>query len=245
MTRWNARSFALILGALAAGSLCAQPSYPSGTIYFNAADYGGPPVADAPYCAERRNVRVVTQPDGTQQTLEYDPRRICRDSAGRVRYEGPVFAQPGGPAVDPPMIEIRDPIAGARYVIYAVDKAVYRQPLRPLRTLHPPERMPFPADPAIRNTEQDLGTQTMEGLEVIGRRYILNATTTSEQWWSPDIGEFVLEKETSTVNGELTHRLISVTRDEPDPELFRLPPDYAVIDRPASFTILWGQPTRN
>ena len=44
----NARSFALISGALAVGSLCAQPSHPSGTTYIQAAYYSMPPAVGAP-----------------------------------------------------------------------------------------------------------------------------------------------------------------------------------------------------
>ena len=105
----NTRWFALILGALAAGSLCAQNSYPVGTIYFPAADYSMPPAVDAPYCGETRNVNTVTRPDGTQKIVEFAPSKSCRDSAGRTRSEKPVWRQPGGPQIGPLLIEIETP----------------------------------------------------------------------------------------------------------------------------------------
>jgi hypothetical protein len=246
----NARSFALIFGALAVGSLCAQNSYPVGTIYFRAADFSMPPAVSAPFCGETRNVSTVTQPDGTQRIVEFAPNKSCRDSAGRTRSERPVWLQPGGPQVGPLLIEIRDPVAASKYVLYAVNNTVYRQSLQPNRTVHPPSPMPSPADREVSLSMEDLGTQIMEGLVVEGRRYTLppgssgndtTVTRTAESWWSPELAVYVLQKTSDPVKGELIHKLIHVTRSEPDPDLFRLPPDYTLVDKTGDFTILWGQ----
>jgi len=238
----HARYCALIFGAFAVGSLCAQDSYSAGTIYFQAADYSGPTVVGAPFCGETRNVKTVSQPDGTQKIVEFAPNKSCRDSAGRTRNEQPVWLQPGGPQVGPLLVEIRDPVAAARYVVYAVNKTVYRQPLQSRRTVHPPAPMPRPADSEVSRSMEDLGTQTMEGLVVEGRRYTLPpGTTTEESWWSPELGVYVLQRSSDSVKGELIHKLIHVTRSEPDPDLFRLPADYAVVDKSGDFGIVWGQ----
>jgi hypothetical protein len=204
---------------------------------------------DAPYCVETQNVRTVTQPDGTQNTLEYAPTRTCRDSAGRTRHEYPIYLQPGGPQVGPLFIEIDDPVAHAKYIVYAVNRTVYRQELPTRRAQHPPCPAPYAAGRDLVGGVENLGTQTMEGLLVEGRRYTLRpgswginttVTETVESWWSPELGVYVLEKTSDAVTGELVHRLIHVTRGEPDPNLFRLPPDYAVVDETGDFTILWG-----
>jgi len=246
----NVRAFTVLCGILSAGSLYAQKTYPTGTVYFRAKDYAGPPVADAPYCGETRNVRTITQADGTQKTEEYAPSKSCRDSAGRSRVESPVWLQPGGPQVGPLEILLRDPVARAKYVVYPVNKTVYRQQLPPVKAVHPPRPMPFPAEPAVLASEEKLGTQVMEGLVVEGRRYTLppgssgnwdtRVTRIAESWWSPELGVSVLEKTSDAVKGELVHTLIHITRGEPDPEMLRLPPDYAVVDEGGDFTIPWG-----
>ena len=246
----DARSFALIFGALAVGPLCAQNSYPVGTIYFRAADFSMPPVLGAPYCGETQHVRIVTQPDGTQKIVEFAPVKSCRDSAGRTRYENPVWMQPGGPQVGPLLIQIRDPVAAAKYVLHAVNKTVYRQPLQPNRAVRPPLPLSTPADKEVSRGMENLGTQIMEGLVVEGRRYTFppgspgNNTAVArvdESWWSPELAVYVLQKTSDPVNGELIHTLIHVTRGEPDPNLFRLPPDYTLVDKTGDFTIVWGQ----
>lgn len=241
----NARSFALIFAALATGSLCADDSYPVGTIYFGAADYSMPPAVGAPFCGETLNVRTMTQPNGVQKVVEFAPVKGCRDSEGRTRYENPVWLQPGGPQVGPPLIQIRDPVAAAKFVLYAVNKTVYRQALQRNTTLHPPVPLPRPT-----GGMEDLGTQIMEGLLVEGRRYTIppgssgnnaNVTSTNEYWWSPELAVYVLQKTSDPVKGELIHKLIHVTRGEPDPDMFRLPPDYTLVDKTGDFAILWGQ----
>ena len=242
----NVRAFAVISAVLAAGSLYAQKWFPVGTVYFSAKDYSPWPVVDAPYCAEKRNVRTLTQPDGTKKTEEYAPSKTCRDSAGRSRLEYPVWLQPGGPPVGPLEILIRDPVAHARYVVYAVNKTVYRQEMPETRTVHPPVR----GGSGGGNVE-DLGTQTMEGLPVEGRRFVKdipagsegNDTSfirTFEEWWSPELGVYVLQKSSDLVKGELVHQMVHISRGEPDAEMFRPPADYAVVDETGDFTILWG-----
>jgi len=142
----NGRCLAVLCGALVVVSQGAENWYPVGTVYFQAKDYSGLPVADAPYCGERRNVRTITQADGTQKILEYAPQKICRDSAGRTRYEYPVYRDLTGPQVGPLSIEISDPVARAKYVVYEINKTVYRQELPATRAQHPPCPTPTPAE---------------------------------------------------------------------------------------------------
>jgi hypothetical protein len=220
-------------------------------VYFHAKDYSGPPIVNAPFCGDRRNVGTVTQPDGTQKTLEYAPAKVCRDSAGRTRSEYPIYLKPGGPQVGPLFIGISDPVAPAKYVVYAVNKTVYRQELPARRAVHSPVGVPRPAGSDLVGGIENLGTRTMEGLLVEGHRFARDIparqegndtsfTRTFEDWWSPELGEFVLEKSSDAVKGEILHTLINISREEPDPDLFRLPPDYAVVDEAGDFTILWG-----
>jgi hypothetical protein len=88
---------------------------------------------------------------------------------------------------------------------------------------------------------ESLGTQVIEGVQVEGKK----TTTTfpvgsmgndrpmvhvSEYWNSPELKIIVLAKNTDPRSGESTMRMQNIDRTEPDPALFRVPPDYQVID---------------
>jgi len=245
----NVRNSVMLCAVFAAGGLCAERSYPAGTLYFFVNDYSGPPVVDAPFCGEQHSARTVTQSDGAQRTEEVGLEKICRDSAGRTRYEYPIHL--GGRQVGPLFVEIYDPVAHAKYIFYAVNKTVYRQELPARRAQHPPVGAAVPAGSDLVGEVENLGAQTMEGLLVEGRRFARQVpagqernktsfTRTFEDWWAPELGESLLDKSSDPVKGELVHKLIDITRAEPDPDLFRLPPDYAVVNETRDFTILWG-----
>jgi hypothetical protein len=50
-----------------------------------------------------------------------------------------------------------------------------------------------------------------------------------------------MQKTNSEVSGDRVERLINITREEPDPNLFRPPADYALVNKSGDFTILWGK----
>jgi hypothetical protein len=91
------------------------------------------------------------------------------------------------------------------------------------------------------NVTESLGTQVIEGVQVEGQK----TTTTfpvgfmgndrplllfSEHWFSPELKITVLSKNSDLRSGEGTTRLQNIDRTEPDPALFRVPPDYQVVD---------------
>jgi hypothetical protein len=90
---------------------------------------------------------------------------------------------------------------------------------------------------------EDLGTQTMEGLTVIGTRTTRTIPTgqigneqpitiVTEVWTSPDLKTIVYSKRSDPRMGEQTFRLTNVVRAEPDPSLFAVPADFKVLDGP-------------
>jgi hypothetical protein len=102
-------------------------------------------------------------------------------------------------------------------------------------------------------TSEDLGTQIIEGIPADGRRQTTvwpvdsigndrPITTTSETWFSPDIKQIILSKSDDPRSGEHTHKLMDVSRAEPDPSLFEPPPGYTVKDEKGEFTINWTTP---
>jgi hypothetical protein len=86
---------------------------------------------------------------------------------------------------------------------------------------------------------EDLGTQEMEGLTVHGTRTTMTIPTGAqgndrpietvrEMWFSKDLNIYVLIKGSDPRSGESTIRTTNIDRSEPDPSLFRVPPDYTI-----------------
>jgi hypothetical protein len=51
-----------------------------------------------------------------------------------------------------------------------------------------------------------------------------------ESWFSPELRITVLTKNSDPRMGESVTQLRNIERSEPDPALFRVPPDYQVVD---------------
>jgi hypothetical protein len=90
---------------------------------------------------------------------------------------------------------------------------------------------------------EDLGSQTMEGVQVTGVRMTrtipvgeigndrpLNIVT--EVWTSPDLKTIVSSKRSDPRMGQQTFQLTNIVRSEPDASLFTVPPDFKIVDGP-------------
>ncbi|HEV2491674.1 MAG TPA: hypothetical protein VG204_01225 [Terriglobia bacterium] len=95
-------------------------------------------------------------------------------------------------------------------------------------------------------TTEQLGTQTMEGVQVTGTRttYTIPAgqigndqpiQTVTERWYSPALQTVVMSKRSDPRVGVTTYRLTNISLAEPSPDLFQVPADYTVKDGPALF----------
>jgi hypothetical protein len=92
------------------------------------------------------------------------------------------------------------------------------------------------------NTE-DLGTQTMESVQVTGARTTRTIPTgeigndrpisiVTEVWTSPDLKTIVYSKRNDPRMGEQTFQLTNIVRSEPDAALFTVPADFRIVDGP-------------
>ncbi len=97
----------------------------------------------------------------------------------------------------------------------------------------------LPADRIPRPTVVDLGTTTIEGLEVHGRRYTTTIqpgeigndepiVTTRENWVSTELGIEVRSVTDDPRSGKHTRELVDVSQSEPDPTTFQPPEGYEV-----------------
>lgn len=95
---------------------------------------------------------------------------------------------------------------------------------------------------------ESLGTQTIDGVLCEGRRMTTTYPTgsqgndrpivvTQETWMSPELKTTVLSKTSDPRSGEMTFKILDLSRTEPDASLFQPPPDYQVVEDNGPVTI--------
>jgi len=236
----------------------------SGSAHFGPA----PPVLDsvtgAPYSAEETDTTVQTLVDGTHITRENRTRKVYRDSAGRTRTERPLMAAVARRQKTdvPVIIEILDPVEHVKYTLDTINKVAHKQTVAAPEREHSAKRTAPRADAAAapkqpsgedtpQQTNEKLDPQTIEGLQVEGNRHTVTYPTgfdgndqpikeVNESWWSPELKVEVLSTRNDPRNGESTHKLINISRSEPDPGLFSPPVDYTVVEEKGEFMMKWG-----
>ena len=88
----------------------------------------------------------------------------------------------------------------------------------------------------------DLGSSTMEGLEVVGTRETTTIPLgavgntsqlekTKEFWYSPRLGLNLRVLRLDPLQGDQTLGVSNIDLSEPDPQLFVLPPNCKIVDR--------------
>jgi hypothetical protein len=86
---------------------------------------------------------------------------------------------------------------------------------------------------------EDLGTQTIEGVQAEGKRTIRTIPAgeigneypieiVTETWHSPDLEMVVLRIHKDPRFGETEYRLTEISREEPDPSLFEIPANFRI-----------------
>jgi hypothetical protein len=204
------------------------------------------PVVGEPFTAVQNHETRRTLTDGT--TIAHKGHHsIARDAEGRVHVElRMVQGLDGKP--DEVVVFVMDPVAHTltTWVANAPNQtkeaAVFKIPVQGLlppataASMNPSSQSTGP-QPVI--TAEDLGTQSINGLEVTGKR-----TTTivpagragnsapiikvHEVWTSPDMQLVIKQHWTDPRSGEKTVELDNIARSNPDPSLFHAPADYRV-----------------
>ena len=89
---------------------------------------------------------------------------------------------------------------------------------------------------------EGLGKQTIEGIEFEGTRNTITVENQpsiigiEETWAADKLGLFGMLK-SSDPNLEITAKIRNLDRQDPDPELFKIPPDYLVRDLKSDDTV--------
>jgi hypothetical protein len=210
------------------------------------------PVVGEPYSAVQVHGRVQTLADGSTVS-HHGHHFVARDAEGRVHVEVRMAeGQNGEP--DTVMVFVMDPVAhtittwlsgAAKHAPNNTKVAsVFKIPAAENRPARPPARPVSPSEgsrPQPIITTEDLGTQQIQGLEASGKRTTTIVpvgrsgnsapiTKTHEVWTSADLQLVVKQEWNDPRSGKRTVELEKLSRTEPDPALFRVPPGYVVKD---------------
>ncbi|HEY6805512.1 MAG TPA: hypothetical protein VI306_18185 [Pyrinomonadaceae bacterium] len=104
--------------------------------------------------------------------------------------------------------------------------------------------------PSENEVKEQLGRQTIEGVEADGTRTTVTIPVgeignerpieiVSERWYSPELQMVIMTKHNDPRSGETTYRLTNITRTEPAKSLFEVPADYTVkADGPGAPSVM-------
>jgi hypothetical protein len=208
----------------------------------------GKVVTGAPFSAAATAETKQTLSDGTtiSRTVQTN---LFRDAQGRFRREvtmaavGPLAAS-GTPRT---FIMVRDPVAGAGYMLDPGHKVAYKMPQR----AHggPGGESPDAAQKSRHNGDnanvikESLGAQTINGVSTQGTRYTRTIpagqigndkplTIVKEEWYSPDLQIVVQSKHSDPFTGTTTYTVTNIQRTAPSAALFSVPSGYTISDAP-------------
>ena len=221
----------------------------------------GKVVKGMPYKADAVTEITQSLADGNR-IVRKTTSAVSRDSEVRTRREANLAALgPLAPHDAPRLVFIQDPVAGTSYVLEPDNRTARKLSLPRsggkggLRREGPAAdgdqgpRFRFRGRPHEmgegkwdRQTE-NLGTQTVEGLEATGTRTTVTIPAgaigneraiviVSERWFSPELQAVLMSTHRDPRFGETTYRLTGIARAEPDKSLFEVPSDYTVREGP-------------
>jgi hypothetical protein len=206
----------------------------------------GKTVTGVPLTAQISITRENTLADGNH-IFKQTQTTLYRDSQGRVRREMTVdVGTPATGSVKHTMVMIKDPVSGKRYMLDPNSKTARQLPMGPQgrgarrnQAGGPgPDQQAKPMSASIQ--EQQLGTKTIDGVQADGRRVTRTIAAgeignekpievSTERWFSPELQIPLLITHTDPMIGNVTTKVTSLTRGEPDASLFQVPPDYKIV----------------
>jgi hypothetical protein len=210
-----------------------------------------PPLVNAPFTGTLVTEWTRPMADGGSYTLT-NHRRIARDSAGRI-YEERWLLVPKGSDIKSSMnfIQIADPVNRTLATCSTVHKRCDLSAYRPSASAAFEDDPPPPGrskDGA--HTVENLGARNLFGLDTIGTRQITTIPQGTvgndrpiqivlEFWHSTRLG-FNLESLRSDPRlGTQKFTITELDTVDPDPQLFRVPEGYQVVDQQTNPPVAW------
>jgi len=200
-----------------------------------------PSTPNAPFTATVNTEWVRQLRDGSNITLK-NHRTIARDASGRIFEERRFFVSDDGKHESTVyQIEISDPATHQRYVCRPADHVCRLEQFFARAAAGLPVASTSankPGAPGIEN----LGMQTIAGLETIGTRETRLVETgmigndgpileKREFWYSPKLGvNLITRREDPRFSTQQNFEVSDLTLGEPDAKLFEVPGGYRIID---------------
>lgn len=213
----------------------------------------GKPIANAPYTATALTEMTQILGDGNR-IVNKSSASMARDSQGRTRREETMGMVGPWQGNGNKLIFINDPVTQINYVLDPEKQTATTMKLPTFTSAIPAgpepgigakfvEKRLIGEQPEEAKTEV-LGTQTMEGVAVEGKRVTRTIPTgqvgnvqpiqiISEVWFSPDLQMVIMSKHSDPRFGETSYQLTGIQRGEPDKSLFEVPSSYTVKNMPA------------
>jgi hypothetical protein len=227
------------------------------------------PVQGAPYSATITNQSVQTLADGNR-IVQNSTGTTARDSMGRTRQDAPLPTIGNmSPADAPHLVIIQDPVAQTSYTLNVGEKTALKGG-NVMFTTKIGAGMPISGGIRIKGVagsaagmhtqppmvtvtrgliadepgqvqNEDLGSKTMEGVTVTGRRSTVTIpagqigndqplSIMTEVWTSPELKTIVYSKRSDPRMGDQIFQLTNIVRTEPDASLFTVPSDFKIVD---------------
>lgn len=222
-----------------------QNSLPAAVLLFvsaaSAADIFVTPIPNAPFTAVIQVEHSMVQPDGSVIKL-HTIRQIARDSRGRIHNESRTLLPAS--SNETPRIEsvhVYDPSTRLS-TRWTTESRTFST----MTVNHPPATVPpahlassagasLPGNDYTR--EEDLGNRDIGGVSAHGVRESQTVLPeagdkaklveiTDEYWYSEDLRINLMVKHSDPREGTVTLTVGQITREEPDPALFKVPEGY-------------------
>jgi hypothetical protein len=193
------------------------------------------PVPNVPFTATAEVESSQVLPDGsTEQKKTYN--NIARDSAGRIYNERRTLVPPsfnGTPRIV--SMHLYDP-QNRLSTFMDPFTHIARETVLPMPEVDPSRQVTSSSAQG-----EDLGSDTMENVEVHGTRKSKTIpaqfsgtgqaiVVTDEYWYSADLHLNMLVKHNDPRTGEQTVSVTHVNRAEPDQTMFQVPSGYKIVD---------------
>jgi hypothetical protein len=199
-----------------------------------------PSLPNAPFSATVNAEWIRQLPDGSAITLK-NHRAIARDAAGRIFQERRILVPEGGKIESiVSQIEISDPVSHELYICVPSERVCQ------LEKFFPPDSPRSAAGRTVRKEPgppglEDLGKQSVGGLETVGTREMMVIPTGAignnspllakrEFWYSPQLGVNLISKRQDPRFGSQNFEVTDIALGEPDAKLFEVPSGSKILD---------------
>lgn len=204
--------------------------------------------AKAPYTAEYKIMHVQTLADGTtitQETTEV----TALDAQGRRMSSTTTASGDHAPVT---RFMVYDPVARTQTFWNSSRKVANVHQMSQPGEHHcpniPTDNVSVLSSPKASTTSENLGTESIQGIETRGRRYTTTIpageagndaplVSTFERWTALTVGLnglVVREIRDNPRQGKATKELTNLTRGDPDPASFQPPEGYEIVNKDSS-----------